>query len=361
MMKPILTVAAVLALASQSHAAMPPPPKLMLDADGTVHADALTVPLSDFLSPEAKRQLNKRLHDAPLPSVNDGIAAARKASSDQQTEVLNKWLAIYPLDIRPEVIGGVQTDVVTPKGGVAAENKDRVLINLHVGGFWMGARTGGQAEAAPLAGRGRIKVVAIDYRMAPEFVFPAASQDVEAVYKELLKTYKPQNIGIYGCSAGGTLTGEATALIEKDKLPRPGAIGIFCSGLMPSFWFGGDSFIIAPMLNGTPPPDKAMFGNSNPVRFYFAGIDLKDPMVTPGLYPEVLAKFPPTLIVTGTRDLAESNALVTHMRMLKAGVDAQLLVLEGFGHGHFDSFGGSPESADAYDVIWGFFDKHLGR
>jgi fermentation-respiration switch protein FrsA (DUF1100 family) len=54
-----------------------------------------------------------------------------------------------------------------------------------------------------------------------------------------------------------------------------------------------------------------------------------------------------------------SNALVTHTRLLQAGVDARLFVQEGLGHGHFFAFPGTPESAIAYDVIWQFFDRRL--
>ena len=206
------------------------------------HTSSLTVGVSSFLSPEARSQLIDLLHrDAP-PSVTDnGIVAARAYIDQLQQSALAKWLAIDPSVIQPVVMNGVQTDVVVPQAGVAPENKGRVLINLHGGGFYAGARSGGQAEAVPLAARGRIKVVTVDYRMAPEWRFPAASEDVEKVYVELLKTYRPENIGIYGCSAGGTLTAQAVAWLQHRNLPRPGAVGIFCSGAMPSYWFGGDS------------------------------------------------------------------------------------------------------------------------
>jgi acetyl esterase/lipase len=48
-------------------------------------------------------------------------------------------------------------------------------------------------------------------------------------FRQLLKHYPPRNIGIYGCSSGGMLTAEAVAWFQKEKLPRPGAIGLFCS------------------------------------------------------------------------------------------------------------------------------------
>jgi acetyl esterase/lipase len=334
-----------------------------VDADGTVHGSLTAAPLSSFLSPEAKAALAARLRKPPSPSaIKDGIAAVRKASDDTAKESLDGWLKIYPSTIEDTHIGGVHVFVVTPKGGVAPANKNRVLINAHMGGFFTGGAYGGQVEAVPLSGRGKVKVIALDYRMSPEFTFPAASEDMAAVYREVLKTAKPANVGIYGCSAGGTLTAQGMGWFLKEKLPLPGAIGIMCSGAMKTFWFGGDSNLTSGLLNATatqgPPPAKMPEGAP---RGYFDGIDTDDPLVTPGRDPSLLAKFPPTLIVTGTRDIAMSNAIVTHAALLKAGVDARLFVQEGLGHGHFFAFPGTPESATAYDAIWAFFDGRLKR
>ena len=97
-----------------------------------------------------------------------------------------------------------------PAAGVAPEKEPLVLLNLHGGGFTMGARTNGQLESIPIAGLGKYRVIAIDYRQGPEHRFPAASEDVATVYRELLKTYRPEHIGLFGCS---------------EALPTPGAVG----------------------------------------------------------------------------------------------------------------------------------------
>ena len=336
------------------------PPRPTVDPDGTVHGALTTAPLSSFLSPDAKAQLAARLRKAPAASMKDGIAAVRKSSDDSAKGSLDGWLKIYPSEIEDTHINGVHVYIVTPKTGVDAKNKNRVLINAHMGGFFTGGGYGAQVEAVPLAGRGKVKVIAVDYRMSPEFTYPAASEDMEAVYRQVLKTTKPSNIGIYGCSAGGTLTAETTVWLMEKKLPLPGAIGIMCSGAMKTFWFGGDSNLTSALLNATAPIGPGGAPQNAP-RGYFDGIDTNVAAITPGEYPDVLKKFPPTLIVTGTRDVAMSNALLTHTALLRAGVDAQLFVQEGLGHGHMFAFPGTPESMTAYDVIWAFFDKHLKR
>jgi epsilon-lactone hydrolase len=127
-------------------------------------------------------------------------------------------------------IGGVNTEVFVPEDGIARKNQRRVLINVHGGGFEGGSRTISHIESVPISSVGRIKVVSIDYRMGLEYAFPAASEDVESVYRELLKTYKAKNIGIYGCSAGGALTAQSVSWFENKDLALPGAVGMFCYG-----------------------------------------------------------------------------------------------------------------------------------
>jgi acetyl esterase/lipase len=91
-----------------------------------------------------------------------------------------------------------------------------------------------------------------------------------------------------------------------------------------------------------------------------AGVSPTDPLVAPASSREVLAKFPPTLIVTGTRAFELSSAVHTHGELVKQGVEADLHVWEGMFHGFFYNVD-VPESRDCYDVIVKFFDRHLGR
>jgi acetyl esterase/lipase len=93
---------------------------------------------------------------------------------------------------------------------------------------------------------------------------------------------------------------------------------------------------------------------------YFSTAKPDDPLVSPANSPEILAKFPPTLLITGTRDFASSGALYTHEQLVRLGVDAELHVWEGLFHGFFYN-ADVPESRDAFNVMISFFDRHLGR
>lgn len=331
-------------------------PKMNIEADGTVQVPAFTLPYSSLASSEAKAAFLKSAVQMAAPQGPPDIVAARKKVEEAAIPYIAKLKAAYPVTIEPKVIGGVYTEVFTPKEGITAKNKERVLIDLHGGGFVLAARVGGQMESIPIAGAGKIKVVSVDYRQGPENKFPAASQDVAKVYEELLKNYKPKNIGIYGCSAGGLLSAEAVAWFDREGLPLPGAIGVLCASLGP--FSAGDSNYTAPVLTGNAPVEGkdgwgitgAYFGNSDPT----------NPLVYPLNSPTLLAKFPPTLFITGTRSFEMSGAVHSHIQLIKAGVDAQIFVWDGMAHGFFSS-PDMPESKEVYDIIVDFFNKHLGK
>jgi len=257
----------------------------------------------------------------------------------------------YPVTEAPLEIGGVYTEVFLPAGGVPPEHAERVLINLHGGAFTYGARTGGRLESIPVAATAGMKVISVDYRQGPEHRFPAASEDVATVYRHLLQTYAAENIGIFGCSAGGLLTAQSVAWFDAHDLPQPGAIGIFCSG---SGQYGTGGAAVITKAFGT------ALGEDDGEVAYYAGQDINDPLVLPQGHPTLLARFPPTLLVTSTRDGALSTAAITHQRLVAAGVRAELHVYEGLHHFFFADTD-LPESEHLFQVIARFFDRELGR
>ncbi len=331
--------------------AAPAPAKVIVDSDGTVHVPSETVPVSSFLSPEAKAYMAQHLiqmQDPEIVKQDQGVPRFMKPFLERDN-------ALFAVDRTDETIGGVHVYVYVPKSGIAVMNENRVLINLHGGGFsgcWPGCA---ELESIPISALMQVKVITVDYREGPDYKFPAASEDVASVYTELLKTYKSRNIGIYGCSAGGGLTAMSMAWFQTHGLPAPGAIGIYCAS---AGGFGGDASYTASALGEARLPSPKSPG---PMTFgYFSGANPDDPLIAPINSPEMLAKFPPTLLITGTRDFAMSGALYTHEQLVKQGVDAELHVWEGLFHGFFYN-ADVPESRDAFNVMIAFFDRRLGR
>ena len=325
--------------------------QVTLESDGTIELPAESVPLSRFLSPEAKAYLNQHLHDM----LDSNMTRQENGIPRFMIPYLERQKTLFGVEVADQKIAGVHAFVYTPTAGISFANSKRVLIDLHGGGFsgcWPGCA---ELESRPVAALGRIKVISLDYREGPEHKFPAASEDVAAVYAELLKTYKPENVGIYGCSAGGILTAESVAWFQKHQLPRPGAIGIFCAS---AGEFGGDAAYTSTPLGEARLMPQMRDGGMKQLG-YFADADPKDPLVAPIYSLEVLGKFPPTLMITGTRAFELSSAVHTHAQLVRLGVDAELHVWEGLFHGFFYN-PDVPESQDAYNVIVKFFDQRLG-
>jgi len=329
--------------------------------DGTVEMPAFGLPQSGYLSEESRAAvrttsgleiLGKAFQSCPNPmavalnQVPEVRACHVRAFRD--TPIFRRLGEKYAVELREERVGGVDTEVFTPKAGVAARNQKRVLINLHGGGFIRGARTLSQLESIPIADVMGIKVVSIDYRQAPEAVFPAASEDVVAVYRELLRDYAPDAIGMYGCSAGGMLAAQAVAMMHAQKIPMPGALGMFCGA-------GGNAGEGDSVATAAAREQRSF--EAGP---YYKGANVKDPLISPSYYPDVLRHFPPSLLISATRDHQLSSVVFTHSRLVALGVEADLHVWEGLSHA-FIYDPDLAESEEAYRVTARFFDKHLAH
>jgi len=159
--------------------------------DGTAYVTRV-VPVPKTVSPEAQAMLARVVSDANLPVPLE----QRRAGTDRwQAGAGEVSKRLYPANVTSATIAGVPVRVVTPLS-IAPEKRDRVLINLHGGGF--NSDSGSLTETIPVANLTGTKVIAVLYRLAPEHPFPAGLDDAIAVYKEMLKTHKPKNIGIYG-------------------------------------------------------------------------------------------------------------------------------------------------------------------
>jgi acetyl esterase/lipase len=233
-----------------------------------------------------------------------------------------------------------------------AANADKVLINLHGGGF--NADSGSFAESIPIAGYSGIKVVAVLYRLAPEHTFPAPVEDAIAVYRELLKTYKPSHIAIYGTSAGATITAETAVRLKQLNLPMPAALGIFST--LDSFSRMGDSYAmynLSGLRGHLDPPDGTPHDP-----YYIGNTDPKDPVLSP-IYAD-LHGLPPALFVTSTRDALLSSTVNLHRAYLRAGIDARLVVFDVLGHAFWYN-SALPESIEANHLMADFFLKQLSK
>ncbi len=320
-----------------------------IDAEGRAHVTRI-VPVPTYLSREARYWLSQPTPDAGPP---ESLADRRAHTDAWAVTARDAWFKLYPGTLTEDKIAGVPVRIVVP-ANLSAANKDKVLLNLHGGGF--NSDSGSYTESIPMAGMTGIKCVAVLYRLAPENPFPAGVDDAVAVYKELLKTYKPDHIVLYGTSAGAILTGEVAVKLKQLGLPLPAALGIF-SG-MGDFARLGDSQALYALVGFSghldPPGDDSMPHNPE----YVAKTDPRDPVLSP-IFAD-LHGMPPTLFVTSGRDLLLSGTVNLHRAFLNAGNDARLVVYDALPHAFWYSTK-LPEALEANHLMADFLAKALTK
>jgi epsilon-lactone hydrolase len=319
----------------------------------TIPSRALPVP--DNVSPELRKIIGQAPEPPPsFPKTTEEWNALAKLSPDfpqRLAEMRDK----FGVSIVPQVMGGVHCYVVTPKL-VKPRNRHRLLLDLHHGGFVYAAGEAGLSEAIVMAGLGGYKVIAVDYRLLPDHPFPAAMDDAMTVWKEVIKLTKPADVGVFGSSVGGSMVLSLVQRAKREGLPLPGAVmsGTPWSDLSKT----GDSYYTNDGVDGTLSYDAFWAGVA---KLYANGRSLKDPLVSP-VYGD-FGGFPPTFLVSGTRDLFLSNTVRVQQKLLQAGVPTELVVEEGQYHmAYLDAaMVDAPESTRLYSSIAGFFDAHLSR
>ena len=278
------------------------------------------------------------------------LARERDAAAARAVQRLARRLSVR---IEPTWVGGVRAYWVRPPEPAAY--RGRAMMYLHGGAYVFNAGLAGQAEPVLIAARVGIPVLSVDYRMPPTHPFPAALDDALAAWRGAIEDHAPESMALGGSSAGGGL---ALALVHRLKalaLPLPGALylGTPWSDLSKT----GDSYWINEGVDRLLVTYDGALGAA--ARLYAGGRDLKDVLISP-VYGDFTG-FPPTTLVTGTRDLFLSLTVRVHRRLREAGVEAELNVYEGLSHGDYMGLRNTPESRQVYRELDEFLRRHLSR
>jgi epsilon-lactone hydrolase len=298
----------------------------------------LNWPLPETVTPQAKAAV-EAVMKTPMPDPLPPIAVIRQFSDSVQTTLGGQLEQRYKVKIEQSTIAGVPVRIIYPNG-VTSLDKGPVLLNLHGGGF--AVDSGSLTETIPIAAKTGIPVVAALYRLAPEHPFPAAVDDAQAVYDALQKGRKPSQIAVYGTSAGAALSGQLmTRLIRLGKT-LPAALGYFSGNADASKRGDSESWM--------PVPDSSWLQN------YAGKTALSDPGLSP-IYGDI-SKFPPTLLLSSTRDFLLSPTSIFARALHEKGVDARLVVFDGLPHA-FWAYLDAPEAEQANDIIAQFLKSKL--
>ena len=302
----------------------------------------------------ASEALRVSISQSPIPDV-----AARKSSTpaslaDWSTLIAQRQAARkvsltdlekrFGVTIQVTAINGVQVYRVVPQL-IAPIHANHLFMYVHGGAYIFGGGNTSVVEASRIASTSGIPVITVDYRMPPEHPFPAALDDVMTVYRELLKTYAPNALAIGGTSAGGGLALAAVHRMKQLDLPVVGAI--YAGTPWADLTRTGDTLSTNEGIDRVLVTYDGVLGAA--ALLYANGHDMRDPLLSP-VYGD-FTNFPPTYLVTGTRDLFLSDTARTHRKLRAAGVVAELNVYEGLSHAGYAAPGNLPESTQVYGEL----------
>jgi monoterpene epsilon-lactone hydrolase len=317
----------------------------------TIHLPSREIPAPTSISPEARALMAVKLREpAPYPALDD-VEGWRSRVAEQEAmlrDLIVGRVEGAPVSVEEVEVEGVSVYVITPDG--TAEDDRRVFLSVHGGGF-----TGGAGESCRAMGIGDalqmgVRTWALDYRMPPDDPYPAPLDDCVAVYRSMLQDSRPEDIVVGGASAGGNLAAALLLRARDEGLPSPAAAVLRTPEI--DLTESGDSFQTNLGL------DNLLTESLMPANLlYAAGHDLRDPYLSP-LFADLTKGFPPTILITGTRDLFLSNTVLFHRALRAADIPAELHVLEAGGHGGF--FGLAPEDKAVQRDVKGFVDRHWG-
>ncbi|WP_369363368.1 alpha/beta hydrolase [Streptomyces sp. CG4] len=171
------------------------------------------------MSGQQRRDLDAMLRHAPL-DVGGDVAEARAVFHEMMTSIP------LPPDVTttPGQLGCVPVVTVDTPGSDPAG----VLLYLHGGAYAIGSAADAAGLAADVSRRCGARAVCVDYRLAPENVFPAAVDDSVAAYRALLDQGIPSDrIAFVGESAGGGLTVATLVALRDAGLPQPSSATVF--------------------------------------------------------------------------------------------------------------------------------------
>ncbi len=306
-----------------------------------------SVPAPEGIS-EAAKQVWSSLPQVPFAiSDPEKLAAVREFTFGLENASFEQLRTRYSIEER--VINGIVTLWISPP---QLKHEDKVMIFIHGGGWVLQSRKAQLQLQVDVASSLGMRLVSIEYRLAPEHPYPAALNDIVAAYEGIISEYGAENAGLFGTSAGGGLTLAALLRLEADGLPLPAA----SAPLSP----GADMTASGYMFRGIGLQDPILpaYGTYTAMLAYVGSADPKDPLVSPvfGDYSGMT----PLFLLAGTSELLASDAIRVAASARSQGVDVTLLVSDGMWHVPISNGSGVPELQLAYDEMIKFFRLHMG-
>lgn len=311
----------------------------MSDDETALQVPAHAIPVPTSVSPQGRAYLAAAAKRFAMMSGPEA-ASSQNPSADAAVQFLR------PMAMRfngaAETIGlhsGALLYRMTPEGRMGSL-AEAAYLDIHGGGFTSGGGEMCQLLAKIRASDYGVEVFAVDYRLAPEYPFPAALDDCIAAYREILRRCEPTTLIVGGASAGGNLAAALMLRARDEGLPLPVALLLHTPAL--DMTRSGDSYRANRFL------DVNLYGGAaDGPSSYASDSDPMQPYLSP-LFGDFTKGWPRTILTTGTRDLLLSDTVRMHRALRRAGVEAELHVAEASPHGGFMG-AGAPEDAEVIE------------
>jgi len=292
-----------------------------------------------------------RERPVPAPDDIEGWRALQAANNKMKEAEADKKAAAYGVTYREIEIAGIPVVEVTP---AKLASTDKIAVYLHGGGYVLNSAKAKIESAMFFAAETGLRVMAVDYTLAPHSRWQATTDEIVEVFKALAEQGFPaDDIVLYGDSAGGGLSAGATLKMRDLGMEMPAALVLW------SPWADvsetGDTFITL--------RDAEVFytyehflGPS--ALAYAEARDHKNPYVSPA-YGNFEQGFPPTLIQGGTREVLLSTFIRLYQALDQAGQTAKLDIYEGMPHVFIMVIPESAESQIAIAKVRDWVSKYL--
>ncbi|MFB5600132.1 MAG: alpha/beta hydrolase [Nitrososphaeraceae archaeon] len=258
----------------------------------------------------------------------------------------------YQSNITYAKLGDVNIIDVKPQNW---KDNGKILVYLHGGGYVFLSANSTLGAVVSVANSTGLRVISIDYTLAPFSKWNQTTTEVVSVIQALIeeKGYSPEDIAMYGDSAGGGLVAGSVLKMRDEGIGIPAAIVLW------SPWtdvtVSGDSYY---RLNNTDPilPSTHLFENMSMA--YANPLDQKNPYVSP-VYGNFSKGFPPTLIQGGTSEIMLSDFVRLYQAIDKLDIPVKLDIYEGMPHDFQIFLSNTPETYTALSKMSKFLHQYL--
>jgi monoterpene epsilon-lactone hydrolase len=283
--------------------------------------------------------------------ADEKVYLARKRASEDRWS--GRFKPIAPIQCEPVMANGVPAEWIAGPELDAHDPTAPTILYLHGGSFTGGSIASHRPLCGSIAHVAQARTLLIEYRLAPEYPFPAALDDAVAAYRWLLETgTKPKRIVIAGDSSGGGLALSALIALRDNGTPLPAAT--VC--LSPITDLACDS------KSWDTNAKYELFGDvisaRRSIKMYLNGADPRTPLSSP-LYAN-LAGLPPLFMQVGTREVLLADSTRFAQKAHNAGVDVTLDIWHEMVHSWQFAAQFLPEGRAAIEKIGEFIKCHVG-